>query len=614
MTDVLSHRGPDGRGELELTTSSQRQLALGHRRLAIIDLSAEGKQPMSRGSLHVVFNGEIYNYRELKKELLAAGQSFRSSSDTEVILAAVQQWGLVDAVTRMNGMFAIALYDADKDELHLVRDRAGVKPLYYYADDGLFLFASELKSFHAHPRFDRSLSDAAIASYFRYGFVPNQECIYESASKVPPGHLLTIDLRTSDQQLTKYWDLFDSFNRPKLQMDLGEAAEQLDSLLQSAFQYRMVSDVPVGIFLSGGYDSSVVTAMLQRNSDRPLKTFTIGFEYADFDESPHAKAIADQLGTDHTEHFCTSSEAQQIIPTLPDYFDEPFGDASAIPTILVSQLARRCVKVALSADAGDELFGGYNRYAYALDFLRFSDRIPRWLRQAELFGLLAKVPLPQQAFSQTLSGLEYTYRVNPTHCQYMHRISHVFKDQELARLLPGRSLAVHPTADDEEFRLNNANDPCNKMLAVDYKSYLTDDILTKVDRATMSVSLEGREPLLDYRIAEFAAQMPSEFKIRDGERKYILKLLAHRLLPKELLDRPKKGFSVPYFHWLRTDLKHLVDEFLCPTRIAREGILNPAFVQQLTREFLRGNRRTNVRLWNLLVFQMWLQRWGGAAA
>lgn len=608
MTDALRHRGPDARGELQFQLA-QGQLGLGHRRLSIIDLSSSGSQPMSRGSLHIVFNGEIYNYREIRQELQGRGCRFVSQSDTEVILAAVEHWGASEAVSRFNGMFAFAIYDASAGELVLVRDRAGVKPLYYYRHNGLLLFASELKAFLAHPAFDSSLSPEAITAFFRYGYVPSTECIFQSARKLPPGHLLRIDLATHAEQLHKYWDIYDSFNQPKLQLSLADATAQLEELLQSAFEYRMVSDVPVGVFLSGGYDSSIVTAMLQRHAARPLKTFTIGFEDEDFNEAPFARDIAHQLGTDHTEYVCTMAEAQQIIPTLADYYDEPFGDSSAIPTMLVSRIARQSVKVALSADAGDELFGGYNKYANALAFGNFAERIPKYLRSSALFGLLGKIPLPRQAGQRTLQNLRALYGGHASLCGLMHLDSQVFRNDELSYLLTDR-FAPRDSLFDTDGLLNRSNDALNKMLAIDYKTYLPDDILTKVDRATMSVSLEGREPLLDYRLAEFAARLPSQFKISGTERKHILKRIAHEYLPEKLLNRPKKGFSLPYYRWLRNDLRGLVNDLLEPGRIRRQGVLNASFVEKYKKMFFSGNEKTNVGMWNLLMFQMWMERWG----
>jgi asparagine synthase (glutamine-hydrolysing) len=392
MTDSLAHRGPDARGELEMDLPTGGRIGLGHRRLSIIDLSEDANQPMTRGTMHIVYNGEIYNYREIKSELEKLGIDFKTESDTEVILAAVARWGIEEAVSRFNGMFAFAIYDEATSELVLVRDRAGIKPLYYYAHDGLLLFASELKAFHQHPLFNKTLSSDAIESFFRYGYVPNSECIFRFAQKILPGHLLRVQLANGKEQSHKYWDIFDSFNQPKLELDLVEAIGELQVLMQSAFDYRMVSDVPVGVFLSGGYDSSLVTAMLQKHSHEKLKTFTIGFEQESFNEAPFAREIARTLGTEHLEYTCTAQDSCKIIPTLAEFYDEPFGDPTAVPTILVSRIARQAVTVALSADAGDELFGGYEKYETALRFLKLDQRIPKGLRNSSLLSLLAEIP------------------------------------------------------------------------------------------------------------------------------------------------------------------------------------------------------------------------------
>ena len=613
MTNALWHRGPDASGELEVDVTACGRVGLGHRRLAIIDLTPSGNQPMTRGDLHIVFNGEIYNYQEIKRELEQLGHRFKSTGDTEVILASVQQWGIVDAVSRFNGMFAFALFDAKVNQLFLVRDRAGVKPLFYFRRQGLTLFASELKSFVHHPQFDKSLSDSAITSYFRYGYVAGDQCIYQHCHKVPPGHFVRIDLQSDSQQLVKYWDVFDAFNLPKLQLNAVEALAEFESLMVSAVQYRMVSDVPVGVFLSGGYDSSVVTALLQHHASQKIRTFTIGFEDQDFNEAPFARAIADHLGTDHTEYTCNAKEAQEIIPNLAEYFDEPFGDSSAIPTILVSRIARQSVKVALSADAGDELFGGYNKYATTLSLLRLAGRVPGFLRNSLLFKSLSKIPLPRQAGRRTLLHLAKIYGRLNSSPSVMDMCSRVFDDREIFALLSDRYRNGSSVFNTSE-RLNSSNDDVNRMLAIDYKTYLPDDILTKVDRATMSVSLEGREPLLDYRLAEFAARLPSAFKITESERKHLLKTLTHRYVPQKLLDRPKKGFSVPYFRWLRGDLKYLLDEYLSPSVIRSQGVLNPTFVVDFRRRFAQGDDLSNVGMWNLLMFQMWQCRWGKSHA
>src|SRR5689334_13538260 len=362
MSNAISHRGPDGEGVLFVETNDA-SLGLGHRRLSIIDLSSAANQPMHFDGLHVIFNGEIYNYSEIRNELIALGHTFITHSDTEVILHGWQEWG-EKCIQKWRGMFAIALFNESKNELICMRDRAGVKPFYYYFNDGLFLFGSELKSLIAHPRFNKELNTDAAASFLQYGYVSSPYCIYGHTHKLPAGHILRFDLRAHDFKVKQYWNVYDYYNKPKLSIDFPDALDETEKVLSQSFEYRMVADVPVGVFLSGGYDSSCVTALLQKNSTEKIKTFTIGTTAAKLDEAPFAKEIARYLGTDHTEYYCTPQEALEIVPQLPFFYDEPFADSSAIPTILVSRLARKKVTVALSADAGDEIFAGYNRYDY----------------------------------------------------------------------------------------------------------------------------------------------------------------------------------------------------------------------------------------------------------
>ena len=609
MTDSLAHRGPDASGTIEwLANSGKAAVGLGHRRLSVIDTSEAANQPMHVGSQIGVFNGEIYNFLEIRRELEEDGLEFKTSSDTEVALRAISHWGIDLAVTRFNGMFAIASIDISENKLYLIRDRAGVKPLYLYEGDGLLLFASELKAFHEHYGFSKQLKLSAIAAFLQYGYIHSESCIFQSTSKVAPGSFVTVDLSSKSVSKSKYWDLFDSFNKPKLQLDIVEASQQLESLLHSAFQYRMIADVPVGTFLSGGYDSSIVTAMLQEHSSTALKTFTIGFKESEFDESPHARETARYLGTDHTERLCCAKDAMAVLPILPEFYDEPFGDASAIPTILVSRLARETVTVALSADAGDELFAGYNKYARVESLIRSAHRLPSILRKAQLFEFLSKIPLPGRVGLRTLQNLDTVFRSHGSYIDVLKVSSQKFRCAAINDMLL-QSITEIKSAFDSEHELRDSNDGINKMLAVDYKTYLPDDILTKVDRATMSTSLEGREPLLDHRIAEFAAQLPSDFKITGIQRKHILKDVTHRYVPARLLDRPKKGFSIPFAAWLRGDLKKLLVRYLSEERIRKQEIFAPKPIREIVRRFESGDPKTDVGVWHLLMYQMWHERW-----
>jgi asparagine synthase (glutamine-hydrolysing) len=612
MTDVLSHRGPDGRGT-SLWQEAAYCLGFGHRRLAIQDLSALGQQPMQYAHLALVFNGEIYNFTELKAELASLGYSFKSRSDTEVILKAFCQWG-PGCVERFIGMFAFALYDARQARVYLCRDRAGVKPLYYFHKGELMLFASELKSLYRHPLFDKEISRERLALYLQYGYIPAPHTIFKHTEKVLPGYYYCIDLHSKQVSREKYWDAVTAYNQPQLALSEAEAEAELERLLTNAVNYRLVADVPVGLFLSGGYDSSTVAALLQANRTEKIRTFTIGFREPGFDEAPYARRIAAHLGTEHTEYCCTQQEALALIPRLPYYYDEPFGDSSAIPTTLVSQLARTQVKVALSADAGDEVFAGYTKYPAALKYTNLLGRFPAW--PARLLRLVldninpARIPL----FKRTLDYRSRYERIKElvqirqpvAALQYLNRY---LMPAEVRQLLSGSPVPDVPTFYDDYRTLGPAVASLNRLLTFDYKTYLADDILVKVDRATMSVGLEGREPLLDHRLVEFMARLPAAYKIRGGQTKYLLKKIAYKYLPRELLDRPKHGFSIPVLYWLRDELKPLLLDYLNPARLRQTGYFNPRTVLALRNAYFAGTTSKVQPLWFLLMFEMWYEQW-----
>lgn len=614
FTDVLQHRGPDGSG-YEFFQLRDSQVGLGHRRLSIIDLTDAGKQPMWYKHWCIVFNGEMYNYAEVKASLEQLGHQFKSHSDTEVILHAWEAWGH-DMIHRFIGMFAFVIYDTEKQELTAFRDRAGVKPLYYYHHDGLFLFASELKCFHEHPRFQKSINQQALRQFLQYGYILAPLSIFEHTHKLLPGHYLTLSVADPQPRIVQYWNVYDAYNKPKLNISEAEAIAETEKLLLSAFEYRMVADVPVGVFLSGGYDSSAVTALLQANRTDKLKTYTIGFFEEDHNEAVYAKAVAAHLGTDHTEYYCTTREAQDIIPEISQYCDEPFGDSSIIPTTLVSRLARKEVTVALSADAGDETFAGYNKYPLALDLLKKVNSVPGALRKpaGQLLrhipgSLLAKLsgshaaPIKRERFSNILQHGQ------PTACMMMdYMLGQIYTGNQLKELLvqdqpPARSYY------DSEDELREDLDQLDRMLAMDYKTYMVDDILVKVDRAAMSTSLEGREPLLDHRLIEFVAQLPSNYKMKGNNKKYILKQIVHRYIPEKMMDRPKMGFGIPVFQWLRKDLRPYVDEFMNETALMEHGLFKKEGVLHIVNRFMAGDRNYDNLFWYLLVFQMWYKKW-----
>lgn len=613
-TDELAHRGPDGSG-FEFYQEDACQVGLGHRRLSIIDLSTAASQPMKYKHYTIIFNGEIYNYAEIRQDLMAQGHVFHSHSDTEVVLHAWEQWG-PDMTTRFIGMFAFSLYDSREKKLYCFRDRAGVKPFYYYWHNGLFLFASELKSFHKHPRFVKEINQPALRQFLQYGYILAPQCIFEHAHKLLPGHYLAFDIHQRSFTVNKYWDVYDAYNKPKIDISEKEAIEETEKLLISACRYRMVSDVPVGVFLSGGYDSTAVTALLQAGQAEKLKTFTIGFHEEDHNEAPFAKEVARHLGTDHTEYYCTTKEAQEILPTLPFYCDEPFGDSSFIPTTLVSRLARQQVTVALSADAGDEIFAGYPKYPLALDFLKKINRVPGIIKTPAA-AVLQQMPdnwliklsgntaasIKKERFSSLLKEKRLSS------AGIMDRLmSQVYSDRQLRDLLSNESSRPYSFFDSEEQLRQNIGS-LDKMLAVDYKTYMVDDILVKVDRAGMSVSLEGREPLLDHRIVEWAARLPEICKLNNGSTKHILRQIVHKYVPREMMERPKMGFGVPVFKWLRNDLRYYADEFMNDTAFERHGLFRTDGVKLIMDRFFAGDRNYNSLFWYLLMFQMWYKKW-----
>ena len=611
MIAPLNHRGPDGEGTL-LLKNSEAVIGFGHKRLSIIDLSNNGKQPMSLDHFHITFNGEIYNYREIKIELLELGHQFCGESDTEMILHAYKQWG-INAVDKFIGMFAIVLYDDLNKEILILRDRAGVKPLFYYQKNDLFLFSSELKSFQEHPNFEKNLNLDAVAAFMQYGNVPTPHCIFKNCKKVNPGHFIKFDLKSKNKQEIQYWNVYDYYNKPKSKISYQEAKKETKKILLSACKYRMVADVPVGVFLSGGYDSTTVAALLQSESTIKLKTFTIGVPDIGLNEAPYAKDIAHHLGTDHTEVHCTEEEALEMIKDLPFYYDEPFADSSAIPTTLVSKMARKDVTVALSADGGDEIFAGYNRYDFMVRYGKKLNKIPSFFRNS-LVGIMNNVS------SESLPILKNKYNFHnryeklktvlkdPSKKEIMLSLSQQFTNKQMSKIMKNNFSELKTMYQSNEL-LKDSNSSLSYMMAVDFQTYLLDDILQKVDRATMTHSLEGREPFLDHRILEFAAQLPDNFKYDNGIKKRILKDITHQYIPQKLLDRPKMGFAIPIASWLNNQLKDYVEEYINKDRIVKQGIFNWSYISQLKTSFYSGRKEYDTKLWYFLTFQMWYSKW-----
>lgn len=607
MTDALIHRGPDSSG-YSFFEYETYQVGLGHRRLSILDLSTQGHQPMKYKNLEIVYNGEIYNFKEIRKELEDSNYIFGSNTDTEVILKAYDKWGL-KMVDRFIGMFAIVIYDKTTSTLLCIRDRAGVKPLYYYFKDGLFLFASELKSFYKHKEFQKQISKEGLSLFFQYGYILEPYSIFEDTYKLKAGHYLKLDLKTSVININKYWDVIDFYNKPKLDISFEEAKQETEQLLKSACEYRMVSDVPVGIFLSGGYDSSAVAAILQKDRIKKLKTFSIGFYEKKYNEAHYAKDISKHLGTEHTEYYCTQKDAQDLLPLIGDIWDEPFGDKSNIPTLLVSKLARKEVTVSLSADGGDEVFGGYGKYTEILKYNKLFSKRPISNNIANLLDFIDVRSFFGQNKSYKFLNKYERFKLTlkaENEIDVLKNSIYCFLPSEVKKLLNNFEKNIETCFDDIRF-LNQNNDSLDKIMAIDYKTYQLDDILVKVDRATMSVGLEGREPLLDHRIIEFISTLPSKYKIKNGEKKYILKEIVHNYIPKELMDRPKMGFGFPLKEWFGDELKKYILEYLDSEKITKIGLLNVQEVEVLKKDWLVNNRNLN-KLWLILNFVMWYER------
>jgi len=619
MIETVRHRGPDAG---DVWVEAEGGVALGQRRLAIIDLSPGGAQPMHSADRRFVitFNGEIYNYRDIRRELQAAGHSMRSDSDTEVLLEACALWGVEAAIERAIGMFAFALWDRKTRSLTLARDRLGIKPLYYAASPERILFASQLKAFRPAPHWKPTIDEDAVVGYLRHAYIAQPRTIYREAEKLAPGHILT--LREGSTSSPKcFWDLrgiaVAGQRRNDPVPDPREAADRLDALLRDSVKLRMIADVPLGAFLSGGIDSSTVVALMQAQSTRAVKTFSIGFHESGYDEAQCAKQVAAHLGTDHTEFYVEPRHALDVIPHLADWFDEPFADPSQIPTYLVSELTRKHVTVALSGDGGDELFAGYNRYVWAERLARAVNLVPRPLRGASAAALRALAPqtwnrlfgFVPAAWRPALPGDKLhkitTLLDNPQpDAIYRRLVSQWERPEEVAAAgREPRGPMWDPTI------ARDFHDLVPRMQFLDMITYLPDDILTKVDRATMAVGLEGRVPLLDHRVVAYSWSLPLEFKLRGGRSKWLLRQVLDRYVPRSLIDRPKMGFGVPIDAWLRGPLREWAESLLAPARLASDGFVRVEPVRRAWREHLEGSRNWQYPLWTVLMLQAWRARW-----
>jgi asparagine synthase (glutamine-hydrolysing) len=620
MSNTLLHRGPDSGG---VWVDIEAGIALGHRRLAIVDLSPHGHQPMmsADGRYVMVFNGEIYNFLELQKQLEALGYRFRGHSDTEIMLAGFCQWGVLEAIKRFNGMFAFAVWDRLERILHLGRDRMGEKPLYYGWVGKTLVFASELKAFKVYPDFQPEINRDALASFLRYCYVPTPFSIYQGIYKLPPATLLSWNGIDAHSQPVAYWSVKETAELGTANPFQGselEAIAQMETLLKEAVGLRMVADVPLGAFLSGGIDSSTVVALMQSQSSQPVNTFTIGFNEKEYNEAEHALAVAKHLGTNHTELYVTPEQALAVIPKLPALYDEPFSDASQIPTFLVSQLARQHVTVSLSGDGGDELFGGYNRYFLGRSIWQKIGWIPKPLRQNLASSLTRISPQAWDRIFARVGGLLPEKLRYTTPGYYIHKLAEVLGVPDPDTMYAGlvshwkdpESVVRHSHEPLTNVSDRNAwaqlSDFTERMMYLDSVSYLPDDILVKVDRASMGVSLEGRIPFLDHRVVELAWRIPLSMKIRNGQGKWLLRQVLYKYVPQTLIERPKMGFGVPIDTWLRGPLREWAEELLDENRLRQQGFFNVQLIRQKWTEHSRGDRNWQYYLWDVLMFQAWL--------
>jgi asparagine synthase (glutamine-hydrolysing) len=618
MGDAIAHRGPDANG---IWYDNSVGIGVCHRRLSIIDLSEAGSQPMTSKSRKYViaFNGEIYNYKELKKELSNQFDiQWNGHSDTEVILEAFELWGIDKTITKLIGMFAIFLFSKEDRKIFLIRDRAGEKPLYFGWQKQTLFFGSELKSFIQNPFFEKEICTEALADFFQYNYVPSDKCIFKGIKKLKPGFYYELDLDSKKASEKQYWSLFDSKIKSIGSNNPNDIVNSLDHLLKEVISDQLITDVPLGAFLSGGVDSSTIVAIMQQISEKPVKTFSIGFTDPDFDEAIFAKQVAQHLGTDHTELYLESNDALSVIPDLPNIYDEPFSDSSQIPTFLVSKLAKTEVTVSLSGDAGDELFGGYNRYLMASNTWGKLSKFPQSLRK-----ISGKIMLSQstETWDQVYKKIKYFLPEKLEMTNFgdkIHKAAKIIDSKDISAMYRGLISHWNPNeiisesikyTDSNLFNFNGNYTEIENMMNWDFLTYLPDDILVKVDRAAMSNSLETRVPLLDHRIIEFAHQLPFEFKIQKGKGKWILREVLYKYVPKELIERPKRGFGIPLDSWLRGPLKEWTYSVLSKENLEKHNLLNIRSIELKLDEHMSGKRNWQYLIWDVLMFQSWYNKY-----
>lgn len=613
MRDTLSYGGPDA-ADLYV----DEYISLGHRRLSIIDLSEAGRQPMSWQHYEIIFNGEIYNYKEVQKELIGLGYTFTTGTDTEVILKSFHEWKF-DCVQRFRGMFTFAIWDKQEKKLTLCRDRVGVKPLFWYKKDDVFIFASELKAFHKHPDFDKTIDKKAVGLFLQQGYIHSPHCIFKYAYKLHPGSFLEIDTQGNISTHT-YWNVEQVHASTTINTKSeGAILEELEDLLLDSFKLRMVADVPVGMFLSGGIDSSLVTALLQKAHNTPLNTFTIGFEDEKRNEAVYAKAVAEHIGTNHTELICTEQDFKGIIGELPYFYDEPFGDSSGIPTFLVSKLARESVTVSLSADGGDELFGGYTKYEISKKIFSKIEQLPKPVRK--LLGVSMQTVNPawldkygsKMPFlrNYTEIGHKFSKFKNAVQSEnitdFFNASSAYINEKQIGSFIDSYYRRYEHLSNNVKVKPNNV---ISFLSMLDVKTYLEGDIMAKVDRATMQVALEGREPFLDHKLIEFSQSIPDQYKIKDNQTKYLLRKVLYKYVPKELIERPKQGFSIPIKEWLQVYLKNELLELIEDADFFKYFELNAPLIRQTINHFLENKSYINPHLiWFIYTLHQWYKKW-----
>ena len=632
MTNKIVHRGPDDSG---IWIDPGSRVVLGHRRLSILDLSSSGHQPMISPDQEsvIIFNGEIYNHLEIRKRLEEQGCLVKwvGHSDTETLLTAINFWGIENALKELIGMFSFVFYEIKKNKIILARDRFGEKPLYYGWIGGVFVFSSELKAIQEHPEFDNTISKTALAQYLRFSYVPAPQSIFNDIYKLEPGKFIDTqinNLEAKNFDLKEYWSLSKVIEQGSLNLisDEDEAITTMETTLSNAVKSQMLSDVPLGAFLSGGVDSSTIVAIMQKESISPVQTFTIGFDESDYDESVYAKDVANHLGTDHNEFFVTSKEALEVIPSLPTIYDEPFADPSQIPTFLVSKIAKQKVTVALSGDGGDEIFGGYNRYFWGPNIWSKVNWLPFRLRKifAELIlqipiGGWSMIGKANNFFRPGVAGIsslgDKAYKLSDR-LKRVHNIDELYLSL-VSEWQDPSDLIQNYTEDDAQKTIHkffedspksiSSKDSSSRMMYWDSVSYLPDDILCKVDRAAMATSLETRVPFLDHRVAELAWRLPLNMKIKKNQTKWILRSILYKYVPENLIERPKAGFGVPVGDWLRGPLREWAEDLLSKDRLVEEGNLKPDLIRRIWEEHLSGNYDWTPRLWSILMFQSWLE-------